>query len=118
MRGFRCWKLDSEKCFLQWASAPIRDPNGCRVCIGVCPYTRKNTWIHSISREVDARDPTGIVSSALLAMQKNFFSYPRAQDFKADWDGGREATYHNPPKWLRAEEYFRMEKTWEYYGMD
>ena len=70
---------------------------------GNMPLYAKNTWIHTISREIDARDPTGLTNSALLAMQKGFFHYPDAQDFKSDWDGGKEATYHNPPKWLRAE---------------
>ena len=116
VRGFKKWYADGDKCFLQWASAPTYAPVGCRVCMGICPYTRKNTWIHTISREIDARDPTGLTNSALLAMQKGFFHYPDAQDFKSDWDGGKEATYHNPPKWLRAEEYFNIDKDWEYYG--
>ena len=116
VRGFRRWHNDGEKCFLQWSSAATREPSGCRICVGVCPYSRKNTWIHNISREVDARDPTGLVSSGLLAMQKGFFHYPEAQDYKADWDGGKEYNYHNPPKWLRTEEYFKIEKSWEYGG--
>jgi reductive dehalogenase len=119
VRGFKRWHLDQEKCYNQWASGQTVDALGCRVCIGVCPYTRKNTWIHSISRELEPRDPTGLVSSGLLAMQKNFFKYPEAQDFKADWLGGKEATYHNPPWYLRAEEIFEgIDKTWEYHGMD
>ncbi len=117
-RGFRKWKSDGAKCFMQWASAPSRAPVGCRICMGVCPYTRKNTWIHSVSREVDARDPTGLVSSGLLAMQKNFFHYPSAEEFRTDLDGGVEATYHNPPKWLRTEEYFKVNQTWKYYGSE
>ena len=118
VRGFKRYPFDSEKCFLGWASTSANSPAGCRICMGVCPYTRKNTWIHSVSRELDARDPTGLVSSGLLAMQKGFFSYPSAQDFKSDWDGGVEATYHNPPRWMRPEVYFDVEKNWTYYGME
>lgn len=117
-RGFKKWYSDGDKCFLQWASAPTSAPWGCRVCMGICPYTRKNTWIHTISKEIDAHDPTGVSSSALLAMQKGFFHYPDAQDFRSTWDGGKEATYHNPPKWLRSEEYFKIDKDWDYYGND
>ena len=117
-RGFRKWYCDAEKCYMQWATAPTADPSGCRICMGVCPYTRKNTWIHSISRELDARDPTGLVSSGLVAMQKGFFHYPQAEDFRSTWTGGKEYTYHNPPKWLRAEEYFNIDKTWEYGGSE
>lgn len=118
LRGFEKWEVEGEKCFLQWASGPLRMPHGCRVCVGVCPYTRKNTWLHTISRAVDARDPTGVISSGLLAMQKGFFYIPDAEDFKSDWDGGKEATYHNPPKWMRTEEYFKINKDWTYYGND
>jgi reductive dehalogenase len=119
VRGYKRWQLDQEKCFNQWASGHTVDALGCRVCMGVCPYSRKNTWIHTISREMEPRDPTGLVASGLLAMQKNFFKYPEAQDFRSDWLGGKEATYHNPLWYQRAEEVFEgIEKTWEYHGME
>lgn len=118
VRGFKRWLLDEEKCHLQWSSGPNSDGLGCRVCIGVCPFSRKNTWIHTISRELEPRDPSGLTSTALLAMQHNFFKYPEAQDFKSDWDGGKESNYHNPPWWMRAENFFELEKDWEYHGMD
>ena len=118
VRGFKRWLLNEEKCFNQWSSGPTSDGLGCRVCIAVCPYSRKNTWIHTISRELEPRDPTGLVAEGLLAMQKNFFKIPEAQDFKSDWDGGKEANYHNPPWWMRSESFFEIEKTWEYHGMD
>ncbi|MFW2366319.1 MAG: 4Fe-4S dicluster domain-containing protein [Desulforhopalus sp.] len=118
IRGFKRWRLDEEKCFKQWASGPTGDGLGCRVCIGVCPYSRKNSWIHTISRELEPRDPTGLVAEGLLAMQKNFFKYPEAEDFKAKWDGGKETNYHNPPWWMRSEDFFKIEKTWEYHGMN
>lgn len=119
VRGFKRWQLDEEKCYQQWCSSPNSDGLGCRVCIGVCPYSRKNTWIHAISRELEPRDPTGMVSSGLLAMQQNFFKYPKGEEFRSDWDGGKEATYHNPVWWHRSEDFFNeVEKTWEYHGMD
>jgi reductive dehalogenase len=119
VRGFRRWEIDREKCQLQWNTAPVHEARGCRVCMSVCPYTRKNTWIHTISRELEPRDPTGLVSSGLLAMQHNFFPLPPAEDFRADWDGGRETTYHNPPWWERSEDFFEnVPKTWDYHGME
>lgn len=118
VRGYKRWLLDAEKCYNQWAAGQTVDALGCRVCMGVCPYTRKNTWIHTLSREIEPRDPTGLFADALLAMQNNFFKYPTGQDFQADWLGGKEATYHNPPWYLRAEEVFKdIEQTWEYHGM-
>ncbi len=119
VRGFKRWVLDEDKCFQQWCSGTTADGMGCRVCIGVCPYTRKNTWIHTISRELEPRDPTGLVSTGLLAMQNNFFTYPDAEEFRAEWDGGKEATYHNPVDWHRPENFFsNIEKAWKYHGMD
>ncbi|NDV19471.1 4Fe-4S dicluster domain-containing protein [Pseudodesulfovibrio sp. JC047] len=118
VRGFKRWKLNEEKCYSQWAGGPTQDGLGCRICIGVCPYSRKNTWIHTISRELEPRDPTGLVSSGLLAMQKNFFKFNEAEDYRSEWDGGKEANYHNPPWWLRAENFLDIEKDWEYHGME
>ncbi len=118
VRGYRRWKLDDESCFNQWVSGTTIDGLGCRVCVAVCPYTRKNTWIHKISRELEARDPTGLVATGLLAMQENFFKYPAGEEFRAPWQGGREAVYHDPPWWERSEDFFKdVIKTWTYDGM-
>ncbi len=118
IRGFKRWWLDEEKCHLQWCSGPTSDGMGCRACIGVCPYSRKNTWIHTISRELEPRDPTHLVSTGLLAMQTNFFKYPEAEEFKGEWDGGKEANYHKAPWWMRSDNFFEIEKTWKYNGME
>ncbi len=118
IRGFKRWLLDEEKCYSAWVSGTTLRGDGCRVCVGVCPYTRKNTWIHKISRELDPRDPTGLFASTLLAMQQNFFKYPAGEEFRATWDGGTEAVYHNPPWWQRTEDFFEnVVQTWEYNGM-
>ncbi len=118
IRGFKRWWLDEEKCYQQWASGQTVDGLGCRVCVGVCPFSRKNTWIHAISRELDARDPFGIVGTGLLAMQQNFFKYPKGEEFRATWDGGTEAVYHDPIWWERSEDFFtNVPKEWDYNGM-
>ena len=50
-------------------------------------------------------------------MQHSFFYYPQPDEYRAEWDGGNLAGYHEPPKWLRSEEYFAdVEKIWEYNG--
>ncbi len=118
VRGFKRWVLDEEKCHQMWVAGSTSNGNGCRVCIAVCPYTRKNTWIHTISRELEPRDPTGMVASGLLAMQQNFFKYPAGEEFRAPWNGGREAQYHDPVWWERSEEFFgNIQQDWEYQGM-
>ncbi len=117
VRGYRRWKLEEDTCHLQWMSGTTPSSH-CGICIGVCPFTRKNTWIHAISRELDARDKTGLFAKGLLAMQENFFKYPKPEEFKSIWDGGKEATYHNPPWWMKSEEFFEnVKQSWIYEGM-
>ena len=65
---------------------------------------------------MDPRDPTGITRKTLLAMQHNFFYYPEAEAYHPDWTGGNFAGYHEPPEWLRSENYLKVTKTWEYDG--
>lgn len=111
VRGYRRWHIKSELCFNIWASVATSHARGCRICLAVCPYTRRNTWLHTLSREIDPRDPTGIVASMLLWMQKSLFAYPEARDFLPPPEG-INATYHEPPDWLKTEKWFDVNKTW------
>ena len=109
--GYKRWKIQSELCFQVWASLATGRPRGCRICLSVCPYTRKNNWLHTLSKYIHTRDRTGTTSSMLLWMQKRFFDYPGARDFLPPPEG-KNATYHKPPDWLMTEEWFDVEKTW------
>lgn len=104
-RGYKRWRIDADKCFTIWNSVAASHARGCRVCLAVCPYSRKNNWIHKIVREVDPRDPTGIFSSAMLAMQKKFFTYPGGQEYLPPPDGNN-LTFGEAPEWLVTEEWF------------
>ncbi|MGF1759906.1 reductive dehalogenase [Photobacterium sagamiensis] len=117
VRGYKVFNFNQDSCFRMWSSLPSEGNQGCRVCISVCPYTRRNNWIHAIVKEADPRDPTGLTRKALLAMQHNFFYYPDAEAYHAPHNGGRLANFHQPPEWLRSEEYFsNVEKNWDYDG--
>lgn len=105
IRGYKRWNSDHDSCFRIWNTVATSHARGCRVCIAVCPYSRKNNWVHTIARELDPRDPSGLVASALLGMQKNFFDYPGAENYLPEPDG-KNITYHEPPDWLKAEEWF------------
>jgi len=110
--GYRRWRIKCELCQNAWSSVAVSGSSrGCRICLAVCPYSRKNNWLHSMSRNIDPRDPTGLVSTALLWMQKAFFKYPEARDFMPP-PQGRNATYHEPPDWLLTEKWFKVKKTW------
>jgi reductive dehalogenase len=111
VRGYKRWAISDESCFHTWTSVANSHPKGCRICLAVCPYTRKNNWMHSLSRNIEPRDPTGITASVLVWMQKKFFEYPKNTAFLAP-PAGRNATYHEPPDWLQTEKWFDVEKKW------
>lgn len=111
VRGYKRWLIKHELCFHMWASVATSHVRGCRICLAVCPYTRKNNWLHALSRNIDPRDPTGITSSMLLWMQKSFFKYPDARDFLPPPEG-KNATYHEPPDWLQTDKWFDVRKDW------
>ncbi|MGF1686140.1 4Fe-4S dicluster domain-containing protein [Photobacterium japonica] len=116
IRGFKRYDFNQDSCYRMWQSGPTAMGMGCRACIAVCPYTRKNNWIHTIVREADPRDKTGLTRTALLAMQHNMFYYPEAEAYHGDWNGGHMAGYHQPPEWMRTENFFNVDKTWHYDG--
>jgi reductive dehalogenase len=107
VRGYRRWKINQDKCFTVWNTVATSHPRGCRVCLAVCPYSRKNNWIHRAAKEIDPYDPTGTFSSAMLAMQKGFFDYPGAEAYLPPPDGSNE-TYGEAPDWLKTEEWFDL----------
>ena len=107
VRGYLRWKIDQDKCFTVWNTVATSHPRGCRVCLSVCPYSRKNNWIHRLAKEVDPYDPTGTFSSAMLAMQKGFFSYPGGEEYLPPPDGSN-AVYQEPPDWLQTDEWFDL----------
>lgn len=105
IRGYKRWFINQDKCFTIWSSVATSHARGCRVCLAVCPYSRKNNWIHTLAREIDPRDPTGLFSSALLTMQKKFFEYPGGQEYLPPPDGNN-STFNDAPEWLKTENWF------------
>ncbi len=108
IRGYRRWAINQDKCFTIWNTVATQHPRGCRVCLAVCPYSRKNNWVHRLAKDVDAYDPTGTFSSAMLTMQKSFFSYPGGAQYLPP-PNGTNAVYQKPPQWLKTEEWFNLD---------
>jgi reductive dehalogenase len=102
IRGYEHWYINNGACYNHWRES--MGPMGCRLCVAVCPYSRKDNWIHDLARQVDSRDPTGVASSALLAMQKNLFDAPGAAEYRPPPDG-HFASYRPEPPYLHAERY-------------
>lgn len=105
IRGFKRWSVDQDKCYTVWNSIATSHSRGCRICLAVCPYSRKNNWVHALARQGDPADPTGLFSSVMLSLQKNFFDYPGGEKYLPPPDGNNK-TYAKAPDWLRTEEWF------------
>jgi reductive dehalogenase len=103
VRGYRRYKIDTAKCLNFWGSN--LGNMGCRLCIAVCPYTRKANWLHKMAVKVSANDPTGISERALTSLHKAFYNGPDPQDYYIPSLGGKNASYRKPPWWLVTEDF-------------
>lgn len=107
VRGYRKWQLHAAKCYNFW-NANLGNM-GCRLCIAVCPYTRKTNWLHRAALHLSSNDPTGLSHAALTQLQKIFYPGPNPQDYYIPSLGGKNASYRRPPWWLRTEDFIEFE---------
>jgi reductive dehalogenase len=103
VRGYKKYQLDSSKCHNFWFSN--LGNMGCRICVAVCPYSRKSNWLHRTALEVTAHDPTGLSHAVLTEMQKAFYPSPDPGEYYSPSFGGSNASYRQPPWWLRSEDF-------------
>lgn len=103
IRGYKRYPFSAASCHNFWYSK--LGNMGCRVCISVCPYTRKANWVHKAALDITAHDPTGLADKALTAMQKIFYPGPDPQDYFIPSLGGKNSSYRKPPWWLRTEDF-------------
>ncbi|UCH82568.1 MAG: reductive dehalogenase [Candidatus Latescibacterota bacterium] len=106
VRGYRRWQVHAAKCHNFWSSN--LGNMGCRICVAVCPYTRKANWLHKTALQVTANDPTGVSHAALTKMQKLFYPGPNPPDYYIPSLGGKNASYREPPWWLRTEDFVEL----------
>jgi reductive dehalogenase len=106
IRGYEHWYINNGACYNFWRES--MGPMGCRLCVATCPYSRKDNWMHNLAKNIDARDPTGIGSSGLIWLQKNFFDYPEAIEYKRPPDG-HFASYRPEPYYLHTETYLDID---------
>ena len=99
IRGYEHWYIDTAKCYNFWQQA--MGPLGCRLCLTVCPYSRRDNWLHNVAKVADINDPTGLVNNSLIFMQKNLFEMPDPQEYLRPPDG-RFAGYREAPEWLQV----------------
>jgi len=108
IRGYEHWYINNGSCYNYWRET--MGPMGCRLCVAVCPYSRKDNWIHDVARKMDSRDPTGAVSSGLLLIQKRLFDHPEAAEYHRP-PKGRFASFRPEPPYMEAEKYLNISIT-------
>jgi len=99
IRGLRRFYTDHAKCRDGWTL--VGGPGGCRACVGICPWTKKNTWTHRFVREVLTRDPTGITQNMAVWAEKNMYPKNMAEDLLPPKFMG----VIDPPEWIVTENY-------------
>ncbi len=114
IRGYEHWYINNGACYNYWRET--MGPMGCRLCVATCPYSRKDNWLHQLARAADPRDPTGLVSSGLLWLQKTFFEYPEAEEYHRPAAGGHFASYRPEPFYMQAERYLDIDITSPHEG--
>ncbi len=105
-RGYKHWQINQTSCFNYWIQS--MGGLGCRLCLIACPYSRKANWGHTLARNLDVNDPTGLVDNGLTWFQKKFFKNPKAEEFLPPPDG-HFATFRKPPDWLSVEKYLDID---------
>jgi reductive dehalogenase len=106
VRGYLRYQVNTAKCLNFWNST--LGSMGCRLCVAVCPYTRKANWLHKTALKVSMNDPSGIADWALTGLQKRFYPGPDPQKYYIPSLGGENASYREPPWWLRAEDFIEF----------
>jgi reductive dehalogenase len=106
IRGYRRYQVHPSKCLNFWNST--LGSMGCRLCVAVCPYSRKANWVHKTALNVTTHDPTGISHAALTQLQKVFYPGQDPQTYYIPSLGGENASYRKPPWWLRTEDFIEF----------
>ena len=103
IRGYKRYALHSSKCSNFWSSK--LGNMGCRLCIAVCPYSRKSNWLHRTAFNVSLHDPIGLSDDALAGMQKMLYPGKDPQKYYMPSMGGENASYRDVPWWLKTEDF-------------
>jgi reductive dehalogenase len=105
-RGFRRWQINVPKCYNSWFSN--LGNIGCRICVAVCPYSRKSNWLHKSALKITVNDPTHLSQGIMTGLQKWFYPGPAPSDYFMPSLGGKNASYRRPPWWLRTEDFIEL----------
>lgn len=105
-RGYDGWAINTSTCHNYWMQVPIS--GSCRICITVCPFSKKSGWIHGLARDVAVRDKTGLTAKMLTWMEKNFFGEKAPSEYIYELGSGQYPHVKEPPWWLNASEFLNI----------
>ncbi|MDR1322433.1 MAG: reductive dehalogenase [Gracilibacteraceae bacterium] len=97
-RGYEGWPINTATCSNFWYETP-NPTMGCRICVTVCPFTKRSNWIHTAARDVAVRDKTGISASMLTWMERAFYGTHDGEYYKYV-DGSREYNVVKEMPWF------------------
>lgn len=106
IRGYLRYQLDISKCHNFWYSH--LGNIGCRICIAVCPFTKKSNWLHRAALQISANDPTTISQKFLIQFQKFFYPGPNPIKYYSPSFGGDNRSFRDPPWWLRTQDFIEF----------
>jgi ferredoxin len=103
IHGYARYRIDGEKCHNFWYSN--LGNIGCRICVAVCPFTRKSNWLQRGFVQASARDPLGAGRGILSVFQKLLYPVKEPKSYFISEMGGQNASFREPPWWLRTENF-------------
>lgn len=101
-RGAEGWMINIETCSNYWRSVPS---GSCRICLISCPYSKRSGWIHTAARDLAVRDKTGVVASALVWMERNFYG----QHDPAHYQHPNFGVYREKPWWFETDAFLEVD---------
>lgn len=100
--GFEGWSINWETCLLYRESVP--SSKRCRLCLTVCPWTRKSNWIHNGVKNILLKDPTGIAKYPIIWGAKHIYEMPNKKSYRRpEW-----GSFRKPPWFFKSEEYLDL----------
>ena len=79
------------------------------LCGGLSLYQESELIIHASGPHRDGlHDPTGISDRMLVSLQKLFYPGPDPSKYYIPSFGGENASYREPPWWLRTEDFIEI----------
>ncbi|MBI4789200.1 MAG: 4Fe-4S dicluster domain-containing protein [Chloroflexi bacterium] len=102
IRGVVKWTINHERCFNYWRS--VVGSGSCRVCLALCPWSRKNAWAYNMTKQMLSRDPTGVLGKISVEVQKLLYENPDPATYYAPTN----ASVRPPEWWMKNDPFIEI----------